>query len=105
MQATGDPFLGWCHTQADEPLHFYVRQLRDMKGSIETVGLSPETLKIYAQICGAILARAHARSGSSSLISGYLGEAETFEQAVADFGVAYADINQGDYERLKSITT
>ena len=47
----------------------------------------------------------HAKTGDAALISGYLGEAETFEQAVADFGVAYADINQGDYERLKSITT
>lgn len=104
MQATGDPFLGWCRTGGEEPLDFYVRQLRDMKGSIETVGLSPEALLIYAQICGAVLARAHARSGSSSLISGYLGPDETFEEAVADFGIAYAGINQTDYERLKATT-
>lgn len=75
-----------------------------MKGSIETVGLSPEALTIYAELCGAVLARAHARSGSSSLISGYLGGKETFEQALADFGIAYSGINQADYERLKEVT-
>ncbi len=102
MQATGDPFLGWCRTTGEEELDFYVRQLRDMKGSIETVGLTPDALGIYAEICGAVLARAHARSGSSSLISGYLGDDETFEEAVADFAVGYSALNTHDYERLKA---
>jgi uncharacterized protein (DUF2252 family) len=99
MQATGDPFLGWC--KADD-LHFSVRQLRDMKGSIETVGLSPDALQIYARICGSVLARAHARSGNSSLIAGYLGEEETFEEAVADFAMRYSSLNTSDYEALKA---
>ena len=102
MQVTGDPFLGWASTDDDEKLHFYVRQLRDMKGSIETVGLSPEALKVYGAICGGVLARAHARSGNASLISGYLGEDETFDNAVTDFALAYSSINDADYERLKA---
>lgn len=102
MQATGDPFLGWCRSVGAESLDFYVRQLRDMKGSIETVGLTPEALAIYARICGAVLARAHARSGSSSLIAGYLGEDNTFEEAVADFGQAYSALNSHDYQALRA---
>jgi uncharacterized protein (DUF2252 family) len=102
MQATGDPFLGWCRTGGEEDLDFYIRQLRDMKGSIETVGLTPEALKIYGQVCGAVLARAHARAGSSSLIAGYLGEDATFEEAVADFAVAYSALNDRDYAALKA---
>ena len=102
MQVTGDPFLGWASTDDDEKLHFYVRQLRDMKGSIETVGLSPEALRVYGAICGGVLARAHARSGNASLISGYLGEDETFDNAVTDFALAYSSINDADYERLKA---
>ncbi len=99
MQATGDPFLGWC--KAGE-LDFYVRQLRDMKGSIETVGLSPEALQVYARICGSVLARAHARSGNSSLIAGYLGDEETFDQAVTDFAMRYSSLNLSDFEALKA---
>lgn len=102
MQATGDPFLGWCRSVGAESLDFYVRQLRDMKGSIETVGLTPEALVIYSRICGAVLARAHARSGSSSLIAGYLGEDDTFEESLADFGVAYSALNSHDYAALKA---
>lgn len=102
MQVTGDPFLGWASTESDERLHFYIRQLRDMKGSIETVGLSPEALKVYGAICGGVLARAHARSGNASLISGYLGDDETFDHAVTDFAQAYSAINDTDYERLKA---
>ncbi len=102
MQATGDPFLGWCQAQGGDTVDFYVRQLRDMKGSIETVGLSPEALQVYAQICGSVLARAHARSGSSSLITGYLGEDETFEEAVTDFAVAYSAINTQDFTALRA---
>jgi uncharacterized protein (DUF2252 family) len=100
MQATGDPFLGWCKTQDEQGLHFYVRQLRDMKGSIETVGLSPDALAVYARICGSVLARAHARSGNASLISGYLGEEDTFDDAVTEFAMRYSALNTSDYEAL-----
>lgn len=102
MQATGDPFLGWTRTTGEESLDFFVRQLRDMKGSIETVGLTPDALDVYARICGAVLARSHARGGSASLITGYLGEGEAFEEAMADFGTGYSALNAHDYEALKA---
>jgi uncharacterized protein (DUF2252 family) len=102
MQATGDPFLGWCHSFGEHPFDFYVRQLRDMKGSIETVGLDPDALRIYGQICAAVLARAHARGGNPSLITGYLGDDETFEQAVADFAMGYSAFNSADYAALRA---
>ncbi len=99
MQATGDPFLGWCNAG---DLDFYVRQLRDMKGSIETVGMSPDALNVYARICGSVLARAHARSGKASLIAGYMGDEETFEEAVTDFAVRYSSLNTHDFAALKA---
>ncbi len=102
MQAVGDPFLGWCHSTGADPLDFYVRQLRDMKGSIETVGLTPRALQVYAKICGAVLARAHARGGSPSLIAGYLGDDEAFEQAITEFAIGYSSLNMHDYDLLVS---
>ena len=102
MQATGDPFLGWSRSVGAESVDFYVRQLRDMKGSIETVGLTPEALNIYARICGSVLARAHARSGGASVITGYLGDEDTFDEAIADFAVTYSDLNTHDYTALKA---
>jgi len=102
MQATGDPFLGWSRSVGAESVDFYVRQLRDMKGSIETVGLTPDALNIYARICGSVLARAHARSGNASLISGYLGDEDTFDEAISDFAIGYSDLNTHDYGALKA---
>jgi predicted alpha/beta hydrolase len=94
--------LGW--TTATGPDNrkrdFYVRQLWDQKGSavIETMG--PTELTLYARLCGAILARAHARSGDRVAIGGYLGRGETMDRALADFAAAYADQNERDYEAL-----
>ncbi len=100
MQAAGDPFLGWCTAKGKESVDFYVRQLRDLKGSIETAGLTPDELRSYANICGGVLARAHARGGDASLISGYLGTGEEFDEAVADWATGYAAINRSDFEAL-----
>ena len=100
MQAAGDPFLGWCTANGKEPVDFYVRQLRDLKGSIETTGLTPDELRSYASICGGVLARAHARGGDPSLVSGYLGTDDAFDKAVTEWAAGYAAINLGDYESL-----
>ena len=72
MQAASDVFLGW----ADGPYgnHYYVRQLRDMKGSVSIDLFTPEDLTRYATLCGVTLARAHARSGDAAAIAGYLGQ-------------------------------
>jgi uncharacterized protein (DUF2252 family) len=95
MQATPDIFLGW--TRGPGGRDFYIRQLWDMKGSVDTTTLPPDGLGFYGGICAWALARAHARSGDSVAISAYLGTSDTFDGAVADFAEAYADQNARDH--------
>jgi uncharacterized protein (DUF2252 family) len=97
MQAASDPFLGWARGTGARGLDFYVRQLRDMKGSAVIEGMPPERLARYGEICGATLARAHARSGDAAKIAGYLGDDDTFDRALERFAVGYADQNDADY--------
>ena len=99
MQAASDLFLGW--TVGPQGRHFYVRQLRDMKLKPLTELFTPQTMREYAKACGWALARAHARSGAPGLIAGYLGKSEAFDEALADFAVAYADQNERDWEALR----
>jgi hypothetical protein len=99
MQASGDPFLGWC-TGADPANDFYLRQLWDMKGSFDVTLMDADALSVYARLCGAVLARSHARAGQPALISGYLGKSDEFDEAVADFSLAYADLTVADHAAL-----
>ena len=71
-----------------------------MKGSIDVTLLDRDGLTAYAQVCGAVLARAHARAGDASTITGYLGDADEFDHALADFALAYADITESDHAAL-----
>jgi uncharacterized protein (DUF2252 family) len=96
-QAASDAFLGWFTGTGKDRREFYVRQLRDKKGSAEVEIMTPVNLAIYGQVCGAALARAHARTGDAGKISGYLGDDDTFDRAVERFAVAYADQNDADY--------
>ncbi|MGW2571141.1 DUF2252 domain-containing protein [Streptomyces sp. NPDC001537] len=98
LQAASDIFLGWM--SGPQGRAFYWRQLRDMKGSADVAGMSPADLLGYARLCGTALARAHARSGDRIAIAAYLGGADTFEQAVADFALAYADQTAADHAAL-----
>jgi uncharacterized protein (DUF2252 family) len=98
MQAASDIFLGWVTGQAGR--HFYVRQLRDMKGSAAVETFAPSDLALYAELCGWVLARAHARAGGSIEISAYLGASDRFDQALATFAEAYANQTERDYQRL-----
>jgi uncharacterized protein (DUF2252 family) len=103
MQAAGDIFLGWQHTEAGldgRARDFYVRQLRDWKFSVEIGTLRPEGLQIYAGMCGWTLARAHARSGDRIAIAAYLGGSDVFDRAIAQFATAYADQNERDHQSL-----
>jgi len=100
MQASSDPFLGWFRGTGPRGLDFYVRQLLDGKASAEIADLDAPALARYAGICGSTLARAHARSGSSSAIAGYLGRTDVFDRAMEDFAVQYADQTVQDYEAL-----
>ncbi len=97
MQAASDVFLGWVTGAGEQRRAFYVRQLRDMKGSAVIEGMPPERLVLYGRICGAALARAHARTGDAAKISGYVGDDDTFDLALEQFAITYADQNDIDY--------
>ncbi len=102
-QAASDIFLGWLSAPGpdDKKRDFYVRQLWDQKASALVELMSPEGLNAYAQICGAILARAHARTGDRIAIAAYLGGGNRFDDAMADFADAYADQNEDDYRAME----
>jgi uncharacterized protein (DUF2252 family) len=102
MQAVSDIFLGWQRVIGLDDLQrdFYIRQLRDWKGSAEVETMSPRVMTAYAQLCGATLARAHARSGDRIAIAAYLGTSPAFDKAITDFASAYADQNELDYQAL-----
>ena len=98
MQSASDLFLGW--TKGHLGRHFYVRQLRDMKIKPLVELFTPRVMLQYAELCGWILARSHARCGEPAMISGYLGKSDKFDQAIADFSIAYADQSERDHEIL-----
>jgi len=98
MQSASDMFLGW--TTADSGIQYYMRQLRDMKFSVPLDELREQAVLNYAGVCGWVLARAHAKGGDASMISGYLGKSDTFDEALADFALLYADQNEQDYQAL-----
>jgi uncharacterized protein (DUF2252 family) len=102
MQAASDIFLGWDRlTGIDgQTRDFYIRQLRDWKGSADVDTMSSSVMTLYARICAATLARAHARSGDRIAIASYLGNSDVFDRAIADFSSAYADQNERDYQTL-----
>jgi uncharacterized protein (DUF2252 family) len=97
MQSASDAFLGWITGTGVRRHEFHVRQLRDMKGSATVEAMSPRGLALYGELCGATLARAHARTGDAAKIAGYLGDDDTFDHALDRFAVAYADQNDADY--------
>jgi hypothetical protein len=99
MQSASDLFLGWTEGRAGR--QFYIRQLRDMKIKPLVEVFSATVMIQYAELCGWILSRAHARSGDAAQISGYLGKGETFDQAIADFSIAYADQCEKDHATLE----
>jgi len=98
MQIQTDPFLGWTNIGSRQ---YLVRQLNDHKGSIEIADLAGANLKAYAEVCGELLARGHARSGDPQVIAGYIGSGDAFAEALASFGVLYADQTEKDWEQLK----
>lgn len=99
MQAAGDMLLGWVRTRR-EPRDYYFRQLFDVKGSVDLETIRPAGLTIYGAVCGATLARAHARSGDAAMISGYIGSGNSFGKAMLAFAEAYADQTDRDHALL-----
>ena len=97
MQAASDLFLGWTTLGR---VHFYVRQLRDMKYSVNVDTAPVEMLAPYGRVCGGTLARAHSRSCDPALIAGYLGTSDIFDEAMGRFALAYADQTERDHAAL-----
>ncbi|MGZ4757094.1 MAG: DUF2252 domain-containing protein [Acidimicrobiia bacterium] len=97
MQAASDIFLGWT---SDSGHDYYVRQFRDMKGSVNLDVMTATGFASYAAVCGQTLARAHARSGEAAVISGYLGGGSRFDEAITEFAAAYSVQNEKDHAAL-----
>jgi uncharacterized protein (DUF2252 family) len=103
MQAVSDIFLGWIRApgiETGEPRDFYLRQLRDWKGSAEIETMVPDGMLGYGEICGWTLARAHARSGDRIAMAAYLGGSPAFDVAIREFAEHYADQNERDHRSL-----
>jgi len=98
MQLQSDPFLGWTRIGGRQ---YLVRQLNDHKASIDLTDLAGDGLQAYAQVCGELLARGHARSGDPLVIAGYLGAGDGFCEALGKFGVLYADQTEKDWQDLR----
>jgi hypothetical protein len=100
IQGSPDILLGWGKVQKTE---FYIRQLRDMKGSFE---FDPEAtkrkgMKAYCALCGWALALAHAKSGDAAMIAGYIGQTDEIDEALTRFAFAYSEQNERDYAELQ----
>jgi uncharacterized protein (DUF2252 family) len=102
MQTVSDIFLGWVRVKGFDgrTRDFYLRQLRDWKGSAEIESMVPEGVRAYGELCGWTLARAHARSGDRIAIAAYLGSSPAFDVAVREFADAYADQTERDHRLL-----
>ena len=102
MAAASDIFLGWVTLEGLDGVSrdFYVRQLKDWKGSAVVEEMAPGRMAYYGQVCGSTLARAHARSGDRVAIASYLGAKDAFDQARRRLREAYADQNERDYDAL-----
>ena len=103
MQASSDIFLGWLHVEHGvdgAPHDYYVRQLRDWKGSLEVEAMNARALTVFGDLCAATLARAHARTGDRIAIAAYLGKSDAIDRALLEFSRAYAEQNARDYDAL-----
>jgi uncharacterized protein (DUF2252 family) len=98
LQTVSDPLLGW--TTVDHR-DYYVRQFRDMKGAVTVEAMDGSALMDYGRICGALLAKGHARSTGATMLSGYLGKGDVADRAFARFARAYADQTEADHQALQ----
>lgn len=102
MQSASDIFLGWVRFDWQGlERDYYLRQLKDWKGSADIEGMTVAGMRLWGEMCGWTLARAHARSGDRIAIAAYLGKSEEFDHALVDFSIAYADQNERDYRLLQ----
>jgi uncharacterized protein (DUF2252 family) len=106
MQSASDIFLGWMRSDwRGAERDYYVRQLRDWKGSADIAAMTVAGMQLWGDMCAWTLARAHARSGDRIAIGSYLGKSEEFDNAIVEFSIAYADQNDRDYRVLQEAVT
>ncbi len=98
MQLTSDPFLGYTTLDGRD---YLVRQLNDHKAGLDLEALTASSLLGYADVCGELLARGHARAGDPVTIAAYLGSSNRFDRAILSFARAYADKTEHDWHLLK----
>ncbi len=102
IQAATDIFLGWVrHTRDGLARDYYIRQLRDWKGSADIAGMRPSGMELWGEMCGWTLARAHARTGDRIAIAAYLGASDKFDQAIVTYSRDYADQIERDFVTLQ----
>jgi uncharacterized protein (DUF2252 family) len=99
LQAMSDVFLG---TTRKDGRDYYVRQFHDMKGSVDTEGMSAATFSEYVVACAVLLARAHSQSANASVLRGYVGTSSAVHDAVAEWSYAYADKSLDDFHQLRA---
>ena len=97
LQTVSDPLLGWTSAGG---LQYYVRQFRNMKGTVPLDAIDPPALADYAGIVGHLLAKGHARTSGASMIAGYAGRSDTLDRALTRFARAYADQTEADHGLL-----
>jgi len=97
LQTVSDPLLGWTTVDGRQ---FYVRQFRNMKGTIALDAIDADALTDYAGIVGRLLAKGHARTSGASMIAGYVGVSDRLDVALCRFARAYADQTERDHQRL-----
>jgi hypothetical protein len=98
LQSASDVFLGW--TRDEEGHDYYFRQLRDMKMSVPLEQMTKTSWQEYVEVCGWVLARAHARTGEAAKIGGYAGKKDTLDRAIAKFALSYAEQTERDHAAL-----
>jgi len=99
LQAMSDVFLG---TAQKDGRDYYVRQFHDMKGTVETEGMSPAAFGEYVSACAVLLARAHAQSANAAMLRGYVGGGAAVRSAIVDWSYAYADKSLDDFHQLRA---
>lgn len=99
LQAASDPFLGWA--RGDLGFDYYIRQFKDMKGSVDLASLKAKPFKNYGRLCATLLARAHSQSPGAAAIAGYLGKSDSFDKAIANWSREYANQVERDFVELE----
>jgi uncharacterized protein (DUF2252 family) len=97
LQTVSDPLLGWATFGG---LQYYVRQFRNMKGTIPLDAIDAAALTDYAGIVGHLLAKGHARTSGASMIAGYAGRSDKLDRAMVRFARSYADQTEADHAEL-----